>query len=207
MSDSDARAARALAAVQDLLGPDGVVTARLQGGRGPAQRARFVTWNAREGTESTDLGAPWPGPDPPAGTGPRASHSPAGRAGRRRRATGVGVGTRPSHRRPVPTVGGEGPVVGGDRLGRSVAVRRAVVVEVSPEERAPAGGHRPRRPTCCWSNGAAGGSKRPTDDRTLTRQWPTPNYTPTPTSPSSTGPATPRSWLPQPSGSVWPHWP
>jgi hypothetical protein len=63
--DTDARAARALAAVQDLLGPDGVVTARLQGGRGPAERARFVTWNATEGAEGADLDAPWPGQIPP----------------------------------------------------------------------------------------------------------------------------------------------
>lgn len=60
-SDADARAGRALAAVQDLLGPDDVVTARLQGGRGPAQRARFVTWNTREGPGDATLAAPWPG--------------------------------------------------------------------------------------------------------------------------------------------------
>ena len=65
VSDADARAARALAAVQDLLGPGGVVTARLQGGRGPAQRARFVTWNDRERAADTALGAPWPGQIPP----------------------------------------------------------------------------------------------------------------------------------------------
>ncbi|MGA3148986.1 MAG: hypothetical protein ABSF33_16135 [Acidimicrobiales bacterium] len=65
VSDTDARAARALAAVQDRLGPDGVVTACLQGGRGPAQRARFVTWNARERHADTTLGAPWPGQIPP----------------------------------------------------------------------------------------------------------------------------------------------
>ncbi len=65
VSDTDARAARALVAVQDLLGPDGVVTARLQGGRGPAQRARFVTWNGRESHDDTTLGAPWPGQIPP----------------------------------------------------------------------------------------------------------------------------------------------
>ena len=65
VSDTDARAARSLAAVQDLVGADGVVTARLQGGRGPAQRARFVTWNAREGHEDPAAGAPWPGQIPP----------------------------------------------------------------------------------------------------------------------------------------------
>ena len=65
VSDTDVRAGRSLAAVQDLLGPDGVVTALIQGGRGPAQRARFVTWNARERQEDSTLGAPWPGQIPP----------------------------------------------------------------------------------------------------------------------------------------------
>ncbi len=65
VSDTDARAARALAAVQDLLGPDGVVTAHLQGGRGPVQRARFVTWNARERHPDAAPAAPWPGQIPP----------------------------------------------------------------------------------------------------------------------------------------------
>ena len=64
VSDTDVRAGSALAAVQDLVGPDGVVTPRLQGGRGPAQRARFVTWNAREGHGDATLGAPWPGQIP-----------------------------------------------------------------------------------------------------------------------------------------------
>jgi hypothetical protein len=64
VSDTDAQAGRALAAVQDLIGPAGVVTARLQGGRGPAQRARFVIWNARESHEDSTLGAPWPGQIP-----------------------------------------------------------------------------------------------------------------------------------------------
>jgi hypothetical protein len=64
-SDADVRAAGALTAVQDLLGPDGVVTPRLQGGRGPAQRVRFVTWNTRELDPGDGLGAPWPGRIPP----------------------------------------------------------------------------------------------------------------------------------------------
>ena len=65
VSDADARAGRALAAVQDLLGPDGVVTAHLQGGRGPAQRARFVTWSERRGRPDAPSGGPWPGQIPP----------------------------------------------------------------------------------------------------------------------------------------------
>ena len=72
VSDADTRAARCLAAAQELLGPDGVVTVRLQGGRSPAERARFVTWTAggpqrgavpggaRPGP-ATGSGAPWPG--------------------------------------------------------------------------------------------------------------------------------------------------
>ena len=65
VSDTDARAGRALAAVQVLLGPDGVVTAHLQGGRGPAQRSRFVTWSAREARPDTAPDGPWPGQIPP----------------------------------------------------------------------------------------------------------------------------------------------
>ncbi len=74
VSDADARAARCLVAAQELLGPDGVVTAQLQGGRSPAERSRFVTWTGdgrpREGAPGTrrpgpEPGAPWPGRIPP----------------------------------------------------------------------------------------------------------------------------------------------
>ncbi len=65
VSDTDARAGRALAAVQDLLGPDGVTIAHLQGGRGPAQRARFVTWSGRGAHPDPAPGGPWPGQIPP----------------------------------------------------------------------------------------------------------------------------------------------
>ncbi len=60
-SDVEARAARSLAAVQELLGAEGVVRARLQGGRGPAEQARFVTWNADAPAGAADVAAPWPG--------------------------------------------------------------------------------------------------------------------------------------------------
>ena len=133
VSDTDARAGRALAAVQDLLGPDGVVTARLQGGRGPAQRARFVTWNARESHDDTT-----PAPRGPARSLPPAPAlvHPAPLRAELVDTHGepvVGVGTGAAHRRSGPAVGGAGPVVAGDRLGRAVAVGRAVVVEVPPE--------------------------------------------------------------------------
>jgi len=69
-ADSDARAVRAVAGVQELLGPEAVVRGRLQGGRGPAQRARFVPWTGpNPGHDSpghdTTLGGPWPGQVPP----------------------------------------------------------------------------------------------------------------------------------------------
>jgi protein ImuB len=78
-ADSDARAARAMARVQGLLGPEAVVTAVLEGGRGFADQVRLVPWGddrgerpirsgrgrAAPGSVSTkrpaDRPAPWPG--------------------------------------------------------------------------------------------------------------------------------------------------
>jgi hypothetical protein len=68
---AEARATRALARVQELLGPEAVVTGRLQGGRGPADRARLVPWRGGRATgpgrgdsPGTPAGAPWPGQVP-----------------------------------------------------------------------------------------------------------------------------------------------
>jgi protein ImuB len=71
------RAGRALSRVQQLLGPEAVVIGRLQGGRGPAERARVVPWSGR-GTDPGAIGGirrgrrpgpsgdpPWPGRVPP----------------------------------------------------------------------------------------------------------------------------------------------
>lgn len=71
-----ARAGRALGRVQQLLGPEAVVAGRLQGGRGPAERARVVPWSGGgAGEEQTGGGRrrrpgtlpdpPWPGQVPP----------------------------------------------------------------------------------------------------------------------------------------------
>jgi protein ImuB len=57
------QAGRALVRVQGLLGPDGVVTAVLDGGRGPGERVRLIPWGERRAT-SADSG-PWPGRLPP----------------------------------------------------------------------------------------------------------------------------------------------
>ncbi len=202
-SDADARAGRALVAVQDLLGPDSVVTARLQGGRGPAQQARFVTWNAREGHgDATTFVAPWPGQIPVPGPGARAPRPPSRRAGRYRRRAGIGDRARPAHRPPRPAVGGEAALVGGDRLGRPLAVRRTLVVEVPPEKGAPAGRHGARGPPAGRRSGPLVG--RSHLRMTVPTTWPTPSCTPTPTSRSSTVPAIPTSWSPRRPGWVCP---
>ena len=69
-TETDARAARSLTAVQDLLGPTGVTVARLQGGRSPSERARFITWTPDHRprpvvttgpVEAAGPVAPWPG--------------------------------------------------------------------------------------------------------------------------------------------------
>jgi hypothetical protein len=73
-SDRDARAARTLADVQRLLGADGVLRIRLQGGRSPAERSRLVTWGARETPGDRTLDAPWPGQIPP--PAPAIVHTP-----------------------------------------------------------------------------------------------------------------------------------
>lgn len=69
-ADSDARAARAMARVQGMLGPEAVATAVLKGGRGFAEQVRLVPWgDAREkpgdepASSRLDGGrsVPWPG--------------------------------------------------------------------------------------------------------------------------------------------------
>ena len=67
VSDADARATRCLVAAQELLGPDAVVTAHLQGGRSPAEQFRLVTWTtgSRPTGAPSGTGAPWPGRIPP----------------------------------------------------------------------------------------------------------------------------------------------
>jgi hypothetical protein len=63
-ADADARAARVVAGVRELLGPEAVVRGHLQGGRGPGQRARLVPWAGGPG-EAEAPGGPWPGQVPP----------------------------------------------------------------------------------------------------------------------------------------------
>jgi len=62
------RASRALARLQGMLGPDAVVTAVVEGGRGPAERARLVPWGdavgefpPQRGRKTAGEVPPWPG--------------------------------------------------------------------------------------------------------------------------------------------------
>jgi protein ImuB len=59
LADTDARAARAMARVQGLLGPEAVVTAVLVGGRGCAEQIELVPWG--DALPDQEPGRPWPG--------------------------------------------------------------------------------------------------------------------------------------------------
>ena len=58
---AEARAARAVERLTQLLHPEAVVVGRLQGGRGPAERARLVPWDGRALDPSGPGPEPWPG--------------------------------------------------------------------------------------------------------------------------------------------------
>jgi protein ImuB len=57
-------AERALARAQAILGPDGVLSARSQGGRMPGERVVWSRWGEPEREEDLDAAAPWPGTTP-----------------------------------------------------------------------------------------------------------------------------------------------
>jgi protein ImuB len=78
-TEADERAAQGLARVQGLLGPEGVVTAVLRGGRGPAEQVQLVPW-----------GEPRVPDRPPAGT---ASPLPASARQRSSSRSGSGSGS------------------------------------------------------------------------------------------------------------------
>ena len=55
---------RALARAQAMLGPDGVLQARAQGGRMPAERVAWSRWGEPETAEERSAASPWPGSTP-----------------------------------------------------------------------------------------------------------------------------------------------
>jgi protein ImuB len=69
-----ARAARALARVQGLLGPEATVTAVLQGGRDYFEQVVLVPWGEPRTALRPDAGPPWPGRLP--GVAPAIVHHP-----------------------------------------------------------------------------------------------------------------------------------
>jgi protein ImuB len=70
------KAARALARVQGLLGPEAVLTAVPAGGRGPGERVRLIPWGDPRDPDPT-AGLPWPGQVP--APAPALVHRPARR--------------------------------------------------------------------------------------------------------------------------------
>jgi protein ImuB len=59
-AEAEERAARAMVRVQGLLGPEGVTTPVLDGGRDPLDRVRLVPWG-EDRRSTVDPGLPWPG--------------------------------------------------------------------------------------------------------------------------------------------------
>jgi protein ImuB len=55
---------RALAQAQSIVGVDGVLQARPQGGRDPGERVDWYRWGEQPGTPQRDPKAPWPGAHP-----------------------------------------------------------------------------------------------------------------------------------------------
>ncbi|MGH8872334.1 MAG: DNA polymerase Y family protein [Acidimicrobiia bacterium] len=57
-------AERALARAQAMLGPDGVLQGRAQGGRMPQERVAWSRWGEPSADRERDVSAPWPGATP-----------------------------------------------------------------------------------------------------------------------------------------------
>jgi protein ImuB len=134
---ADDRAARSLARIQGMLGPNGVVTAVMSGGRDPVDWVRFVPWG--DPREPARSGAP-AAPDPPARPCPSArTHLP-------RRTMGAAAGETPPWPGHVPTPAPAVvhadlvPVKVRDREGRPVTVTARGLMSEAPGALSVAGG-------------------------------------------------------------------
>ncbi|GAC1517931.1 MAG: DNA polymerase Y family protein [Acidimicrobiales bacterium] len=111
VTEADERAARGMARVQGLLGPDAVMTAVLGGGRGPAEQVRLVRW----GDPRSPVRAGEPNPHqvpkrpprraavPKALKAPAAPKDPAAPAAPAARVAAPGTRVRTSGRSPSPS--------------------------------------------------------------------------------------------------------
>lgn len=144
---AEARARRAMAKVAELLGPEAVWRGRLQGGRGPAERARLVPWGAsatdgghHQGARHAWGGPPWPGRVPsPAPVVVASRPVPAVLVDAEGRPVGVTVGGRASARptrlsvdggRWAPVTGWAGPWPADERWWAGPGRRRVARMQV-----------------------------------------------------------------------------
>lgn len=139
------RAARAFVRVQGLLGPEGVVTAVLDGGRDPASRVRLVPWGDPRERE-TPADATWPGrlpaPSPatvlPSPLPARVTDAEGRDVGitSRRRVTAaprrLSVAGQPA--RDVLGWAGPWPVTGGRRSAEYPRARLQMLIDGGPDE-------------------------------------------------------------------------
>jgi protein ImuB len=147
---ADDQAARSLARIQGMLGPTGVVTAVMSGGRDPVDWVQFVPWgDPREPVR--------PGPpvasDSPVRPGAPAAHGPSARP--LRRTMGAAAGETPPWPghvpMPAPAVVHTDliPVQVRDREGRSVTVTARGLMSEAPGVLSVAGG--PWTPVAGWA--------------------------------------------------------
>jgi protein ImuB len=132
---ADERAGRALVRAQALLGPGGVVTAVLTGGRDPAERVRFVAWGDARGTldgVSDERAGPMSGEHAPEGS--CSPDGPGSRAGRTGGGSGPGRSREPGPGAAQPPPPPAGPMRRNARRGtrRTKPVRTARPALLSP---------------------------------------------------------------------------
>ena len=143
--------ARTLARVQGLLGPDGVVTAVLGGGRSPAEQVRLVPWG--DPREPYRPGRPGLWGEKAAGvTSEPAGSAPRGAGKRRRTAAGIEIPTWPGQLPGAAPAVVHVPPLGAevhDAAGGAVGVSGRGVLSAPPATVAVAGG--PWQPVEAWA--------------------------------------------------------
>ncbi len=149
---ADDRAARSLARIQGMLGPTGVVTSVMSGGRDPADWVRFVPWgDPREPARPCPVAAP----DPPARPEAPALDPSARPACPARRTMGAAASETPPWPGHVPVPAPAMvhadfvPVQVRDREGRPVTVTARGLMSEAPGALSVAGG--PWTPVAGWA--------------------------------------------------------